>query len=102
MTTENTIYTTNNDDGSLRVGLSAGPNRIWRNGDKIQILGEGSKVRTATYVMGGKDVDGGKLGEKVHLCFKDQGKVPTGIVQFQIVGEPQLEAVPEISEAEAA
>lgn len=66
------------DSGSLNVGNSAG--REFKVGEKIQLLSEGSKVRTITYVMG--------KGEKQHLCFKGQGPVPTGSepLEYRVVG----------------
>lgn len=73
------MFTTINakDTGSLNVGTTAGT-KSWKEGDKLEILGEG-KVRTVTFVMG--------KGEKTHLCFKGQGKVPLGEVSFSVVGE---------------
>ena len=71
----------NRDEGSLKVGLTAGDKK-WNEGDKIQILGE-AKVRTVTFVMG--------KGDKTCLCFKGQGKVPTGDVQYTLVGAGRIE-----------
>lgn len=72
------MRTTNNDKGSLKVGLSAG-GKVWAIGDKLAIDGEGAKVRTVTFVMG--------KGEKTHLCFKGQGEVPMGEVEFELIGD---------------
>lgn len=77
------------DTGSLNVGNSAG--REFKVGEKIQILSEGAKIRTITYVMG--------KGEKQHLCFKGQGPVPLAeSVEYRVLG---MEAAPEL-EQEAA
>ena len=87
MSSNKTYTTTNNDDGSLKVGTSAGT-RDWKVGDQIQIQGEG-KIRQVTYIMG--------KGEKCHLCFGkgtklgNQGKVPQGEVTYEIVGESAAE-----------
>jgi hypothetical protein len=86
----------NNDNGSLKVGVSAG-NKIWAKGDKIQIEGEGEKIRTVTFVMGS--------GEKTHLCFAKQGPVAKGQVDYRIVSAetalpPSPVAEEEMSEAD--
>lgn len=65
----------NNDEGSLKVGISAG-DHVWAIGQTIRILGE-NKTRKVTYMMG--------EGEKKHLCFKGQGKVEVGEVEYEIV-----------------
>ena len=70
------IKTTSNDTGSLKVGTTAG-DHVWTKGDRLQILGE-AKVRTVTFVMGNP-------GEKLHLCFKSQGIVPTGELEYTLV-----------------
>lgn len=62
------IYTTiNNDSGSLKTGFRVGV------GDEIRILSEARK-RFVTYVMGNEP--------NVHACFKGQGAVPVGMVEF--------------------
>lgn len=84
----------NNDNGSLKVGLSAGT-KVWGQGDKIQIEGEGEKIRTVTFVMGS--------GEKTHLCFAKQGPLPKGAVDYRIVSaETALPSPSQLTEAEQA
>lgn len=81
--------TINNDDGSLKVGISAG-DISFKVGDRIKLLGE-AKVRTVTFVMG--------KGEKTHLCFKAQGKLPMGEVSYEMVGEAASTQVDDETEA---
>lgn len=77
-TKEHHMFKTNNDrdTGSLKVGTTAGDHE-WAAGQKIKIAGD--KVRTITFVMG--------QGEKTHLCFKTQGPVPKGVVEYELVEE---------------
>lgn len=76
------------DTGSLNVGISAG-DKVWKVGDKVQFSGEATP-RTVTYVMGGVETRNelgqyaGRQGEKVHLCFKGQGPVPLGEVDYSV------------------
>jgi len=73
------FITNNNDSGSLKVGLSAG-SKVWKVGDKIRILGE-DKVRTVTFIM----PQNKPQSEKLHLCFKGQGRLPEGEVSYEVV-----------------
>jgi hypothetical protein len=84
----------NNDNGSLKVGLSAGT-KVWGKGDKIELSTEPGKVRTVTFVMG--------QGEKTHLCFAKQGPLPKGQVDYRIVSaETALPSPSQLTEAEQA
>jgi hypothetical protein len=63
---------TNNDHGSLLTGDV----QLW-TGARIRIRGE-AKIRTITFVMG-SDRNGWRA------CFRGQGVVPTGPIEWQIV-----------------
>lgn len=87
------VVPNNNDNGSLNVG-NVLPNKVWAKGDKIQIEGEGDKIRTVTFVMGS--------GEKQHICFKGQGPLPKGSdVRFRLVTAETATATPPAEPSEA-
>ena len=70
-----TMTTTNNDTGSLKVGEAGASLKV---GTKIQLAGE-KTPRVISYTMG--------EGAKKHVCTKGFGPFPVGEVTYEIVGE---------------